>query len=251
VSGPAYRSSSRPPCQRRMIEIVGPPGAGKSSLAGTLSSSGDDVRLVRTYFGLRNLLPWVHAATSLLPLLLSGSFPGPAPIKQRRGTVRIAASHEIVERALEGAPVLLFDQGPLFTMLCLMEAADVGARGPRWQRWWRHELSAWAAALDTAVVLDAPDDVLLERIRARSKFHVLKDRPEQDARKELAKWRALVEDLITEVRAHGEVEVHRLDTGDKPPAEVAAGAMRALGFDIAPTSANDRARSSGCDRRAR
>jgi hypothetical protein len=44
----------------------------------------------------------------------------------------------------------------------------------------------------------------------------------------------MVEDLITEVRAHGEVEVHRLDTGDKPPAEVAASAMRTLGFDIAP-----------------
>lgn len=234
MSGPAYSGFPRGCDGRCIIEILGPPGAGKSSLAGALESRGDEVRLVRTYWSRSNLLPWVRSGTSLLPLLLCGSFSGPSPIRERVWTVRVSASHEIVERESESARVLLLDQGPLFTMMRLLEAADVRGRGPRWERWWGQELTAWAAALDITVVLDAPDDILLERIRGRGKPHQLKDLPEPDARKAFGRWRALLEDLIAELQTHGDVEILRLDTGGKPVVEVAAGTMRPLGLEVAP-----------------
>jgi thymidylate kinase len=116
----------------------------------------------------------------------------------------------------------------------LVEAADVRGRGPRWERWWRRELTAWAATIDITVVLDAPDDILLERIRERGKPHQLKDLPEAAVRKAFGRWRALLEDLIAELHTHGDVSVLRVDTGGKPVAEVVAGTMRPLGLEVAP-----------------
>jgi adenylate kinase family enzyme len=250
VSGPAYRASPGGKSRRLIVEILGPPGAGKTSLARTLSSSCNDVQLVSTYW-LRNLIPRARSAASLQSLLLSDSFSVQSPMRERAWTVRISATHAIVERAFKRTHVVLLDQGPLYAMLRLMDEADARPRGARWLRWREQELSLWAAALDIAVVLDAPDDVLLKRIRARSKSHVLKDRPDKDASEALARWRALIEDLITEIHAHGNVEIHRINTDDKPSVEVATGAMRALGFEIAPTPANHRARSTGSSRRPR
>ena len=112
-------------------------------------------------------------------------------------------------------------------MLRLMEAAGPGERGSRWEGWWQRELSAWASTLDPAVVLDAPDDVLLERVRAWAKPHDLKELSGPDARKELAKWRALLEDLMGELQALGEIKVLRIDTGEKSMVEAAGGTMRA------------------------
>jgi hypothetical protein len=197
-----------------------------------MDATSDEVRSVRTYCSRGNLLPWVRSGAELLPLMLTRSFPGPSPVRERVWAVRISASQAIVERASATPGVLLLDQGPLFTMLRLMEAAGVEAQGSRRERWWRRELSAWASTLDLAVVLDAPDDVLLERVRARAKPHDLKEHSWPDARKELARWRALLEDLIADLQAHGDVKVLRIDTGEKSMVEVAAGTMRALGLEF-------------------
>jgi hypothetical protein len=232
MSGPGCRGSLRADCQPRIIEILGAPGAGKSSLASAMDAGGDDVRWVHTYCGRSNLLPWVRSGAWLLPLVLTGSFSGPLPLKQRVWAVRISASHAILTRASAGRRLLLLDQGPLFTMLRLLELTDARAQGPRWRRWWRRELSAWASTLDFAVVLDAPDDVLLERVRARAKPHALKDLSGQDARKALAQWRALLVDLIGELQTHGDLEVLRMDTGSNSIVEIAAGTMRALRLEV-------------------
>lgn len=233
MSGPAYKDSPQGRYRRLIIEILGTPGAGKSSLATALGAHVGETRWVRTYLSGRNLLPWVRSGAALLPLLLSGSFSGPSPIRGRIWAVRISASHVILERASADERLLFFDQGPLFTMLRLMETGVVWSRGHRWQRWWQREVSEWAGALDVAVVLDAPDDVLLHRIRNRAKPHALKGGPEREARTALAKWRAQLELLISELQGHGEVEVVRLDTGGKLVGEVEARLMSALGLDAA------------------
>jgi hypothetical protein len=234
MSGPGCRGSLQGDYRPRIIEILGAPGAGKSSLASAMDAGGDDVRWVHTYCSRSNLLPWVRSGAWLLPLMLTGSFSDPLPLKQRVWAVRISASHAILTRASAGRRLLLLDQGPLFTMLRLMELTDAPAQSPRWRRWWRKELSAWANTIDLAVVLDAPNDVLLKRVRARAKPHALKDISGPDARKALARWRDLLEDLIGDLQTHGDVEVLRMDTGSSSIVEVAAGTMRVLRLEVPP-----------------
>lgn len=160
---------------RRIVELVGPAGAGKTTLADLVSADGDEVRLGLPLGGAERRRAHAVAALRVVPACL-----------RSRGERRWFTADEIramgyldawqrraARPATAGGTVLL-DHGPVFRLAQLDEFGPPATTDPAFRRWWDGSVRRWAGLLDVVVRLDAPDDVLAARIRSRDQQHVVK-----------------------------------------------------------------------------
>ena len=143
--------------------------------------------------------------------------------------IRLQAALPIFDRKLVAPPsIVTFDQGPVYTMARLQQTALLAAEGSRLRRWWELKLDEWSRTLDLLVLLDAPNEILIERIRRRSKSHVAKAQSDDSAGGLLMNERAQYE---TAARALGErraMQILRFDTSVRSVDEITSQMMTAL-----------------------
>ncbi|MBA3430939.1 MAG: ATP-binding protein [Actinobacteria bacterium] len=215
----------------RAIEILGPPGAGKSTLMKALGAAAPDAHPLSIYCTPRNLPVWIRSAWRVLPELRSPASLGDRPWRQRKWIIRLQASEGILRReAARESSVLVFDQGPVYTLAWLRGTPQSSAlpegRVERAIRFWAH-------ALDALIMLDAPNEVLLNRIRDRTKPHSLCSGSYASARRGLVQERSIHEAAIEELTAaRPSLPVIRFDTSEQAPGHMAAATLRSLGLPV-------------------
>jgi thymidylate kinase len=165
----------------------------------------------------------------MMPLLLTAPSSGKL-VKERAWMIRLEATPSILQRARQKGSVLLFDQGPVYTMALLRQMAPRVDEPSRWQQWWEEKMFIWAKALDVVILLDAPDDVLLQRIRERPKRHFLEEYSESAARNGLITDRSIYKSLTDEIQEHDNIRVVRVDTSCKRVDQVARDALITFGL---------------------
>jgi hypothetical protein len=87
--------------------------------------------------------------------------------------------------------------------------------------WWHVTIQDWASLIDVVVVLDAPDTVLAQRIRARAHDHEVKEFPDHDIALWMARFRCALEWVLSEMTRHGGPRVIRLTSADHGSAQIA------------------------------
>jgi hypothetical protein len=123
----------------------------------------------------------------------------------------------------------VMDQGPVYSLTKLCELGLEPLTTERLARWWEESLDRWASLLDVIIWLDAPDQVLIERINIRGKRHLLKGARDRDARDVLAQSRARYEYVISRLSTRRQApEVLRYDTGRQALDEVVNTVISAL-----------------------
>jgi hypothetical protein len=75
--------------------------------------------------------------------------------------------------------------------------------------------------MDAVVVLDAPDDLLAARIRTRAQEHEVKELPDPEIARWVARFRQALEWVLSEMARHGGPAVIRLSSQDEPAEEIA------------------------------
>jgi thymidylate kinase len=205
----------------KLVELVGPPGAGKSTIFEALRA--DPAVTGRPIISRGRPAPWLYAHTALLI----------AGLTRRRAltprwttnSLAMAAELRALPRVLARLPddaVVIFDQGPLFTL------TRPGLRDDRLHDWWDARFGEWSRTMDAFVWLDAPDAVLVERIRGRAKTHRIKDAEMEAASAWLANDRAMFGDLLGRLeRMPGGPAVLRFDTSQVSPETVARDVLAA------------------------
>lgn len=205
-----------------VIELLGLPGAGKTTVVEAVASSGS-VAVMSRYRRWSNVPTYATAALRLAPRLFRARLSDDCSWKDCNKMVRLESSSAIIRlRARHGFQALVFDQGPLFLLGQLDRggcsvSSGLGDRRPAIVR-------RWAQTLDLALVLDAPNDILLDRIRNRDKHHALQDVPEGLARLALEAQRGSIDHLLEELNRQGTVRTLRIDTAAS--AEVTIEAVR-------------------------
>jgi hypothetical protein len=203
----------------RLVELVGPAGAGKSTLAQVLPSRNPRIRSGLTLWGLpRGLL--LISGVALFPTLVRAALSGhPLRWAELTQMVRLGALRLAVRRAVaRDDPVLLLDEGPVFGLgwldVFFPPNGDLGRT-----QWRRRMVRAWAECLDVVVRVDAADPVLASRIRSRAKPHMVKDRPDDEVYSFTARFRRALDHAVAELRAAGRVRVLGLRTDGGPPGD--------------------------------
>jgi len=123
-----------------------------------------------------------------------------------------------------GDSAIVFDQGPLF----LLTRHNIGEE-KRLSAWWNRMVDTWSPLLDIVVVLDAPDDLLRERINTRDKWHALKGADGSSAVDALRVTRQIYARTLEAVAARpgGGPEVLRFDTSLLSADEIAEAILSA------------------------
>lgn len=209
----------------RLVELVGPPGAGKSTVFDAMlarAANVEDAPVLLTREYAPTLMTNVPA---ILGALIRHGAMRRFTRERLRSMVYLRALPRLVERRPPGeGNVLVFDQGPLY-LLSQSELID-----ERLGRWRQETLDTWAPVLDAVVWLDAPDALLVERIDERSKWHRLKGQPLESAIEVIAEARAVYDGMISKLAAHDDgPTILQFDTSRISSDDVVEAVIKAVG----------------------
>jgi hypothetical protein len=200
-----------------VVELVGPAGAGKSTVFESL---------VRRHGRIEGMP--VLSRGRWAPLLLWNVLAVLAMLVRRRALGRQWTRDRLLMMAyLQALPrtlnrrrrkvdrTVVFDQGPIYLLTRPVLLDD------RLGQWWERTFRAWASLLDVVVLLEAPDRVLIERINARSKVHRMKRQPDAAALEFIADGRAAYESAIRRFQANRAAPaMMRFDTSRRAADEI-------------------------------
>jgi shikimate kinase len=200
-----------------VVELMGPAGAGKTTLLRALSQRHENIQPDIRLSKIRNMPFFIGNTFSLLPTYLrlyrhSRWFNR----RETRSMVYLKAwLHVLGQQASNHDQVTLLDHGPIYRLAVLREFGPEITTSSPYQRWWAGLLHQWTATLDIVIWLDAPNDTLLERIRARDHRHAIKEKGEQEAYEYLTHYRAALEQIMAESLTDGQITVLRFDTNQE------------------------------------
>ena len=178
-----------------VVELVGPAGVGKSALAERLLARHDVVRA--SVWNLPRALLLESVVRSVPQLLRLCIVTRSLPREELKQIVRLNALRLFVRRRVDGARVVVLDEGPVFALSWLRVFGHPRLQNGRAEPWWRATYAVWAVLLDRLVLLDAPEPVLTSRIRGRDKpADVFRQMADGEIRDLVARYRIAFERVL-------------------------------------------------------
>lgn len=203
-----------------MAEVVGPAGAGKTTLCRELTRRAARVRLEN--------FPDVHKPADAPFFLSNGLQLIPRLLALPRNRSRRLTRREfawmsilngwpaLLRKEAERGGVIVLDQGPVYLL------AETRLFGPEYlkrdsaHRFWQSLFERWEAALHTVFYLDADNEVLLDRIRSRGQEHIVKAESKTTVFEFLDRYRAEYEFILSALTAKDRnLRILRIDTGNR------------------------------------
>jgi hypothetical protein len=206
-----------------VVELAGPAGAGKTTVATALTRMLPGTRLgppPGRFATVRALVP----ATPMLLASRSAAGDGKRWSQPEIRSVGYLLAWQRTLATPEPGRLLLLDHGPVFRLAMLVAGRPQALRHPVFGPWWWRTATAWARLLDTVVVLDAPTDELIKRIEARPRAHRVRGADPREAERFVDAYRVAFEQVLRVV-SHEGTPVVRVDTAAPP--EVVVDAVRA------------------------
>ena len=210
----------------RAVELVGPAGAGKTTLCNSLIRCSDrihfsnfpDVRRVENvpfflFYGLQVVPVSAHIARSGDRQLCRREF---AWLSILSGWPNV-----LKKELNKNNHTIILDQGPVYLLTETREFGPNYLRGKKAAKLWMDLYARWVGVLDVIIWLDADDADLIKRIRTREKEHIVKDGSIETISAFLARYRDAYERTISNLSAnHSSLKVLRIDTSQCSPDEI-------------------------------
>jgi hypothetical protein len=156
-----------------LMELVGVAGSGKSTLRKMLKEMNPQIDVVSPPPKFYYLMPILKILFRWFPLYL-----------QQYSKTRWFSMQEIkiigyldcwlpyLRRcAVEKDMLVVLDPGSIYWLTALKSFGPELTRDPKFQTWWETMRKKWLSAIDIFVWLDAPTELLIERVQEREEWH--------------------------------------------------------------------------------
>jgi len=210
----------------RIVEIIGPAGAGKTTLCTALSRAKESVH-PGNFPDVRKISAapfFISNGLQIFPAILNLSLGSSRKLTRREFAWLsiLRGWSDLLQKESKDSQVILLDQGPVYLLTEMREFGPAYLRQQKAESLWRNLYSRWANTLNMIIWLDAPDADLLNRIRSRDKEHVVKNESAETTFEFLASYRKAYEQTISTLSlTHLGLKVLRFDTSQKSPQEIA------------------------------
>lgn len=210
-----------------IVELVGPPGAGKTTVAGLLQQRVSNMRVQAwpDFHRPGNGPFFVRNAAELSPTLLHLLVSGNGSRLHSRDVALMAILEgwwrKLERLAANGAGTILLEEGAVCLLAKLHAFGASSLRGDSVRGWWDEMYRHWAATLDLIVVLEASAPVLLRRIRGRHLQYEIAGLSDEDALAYLNHICESERQVLSALAAvPGSPEILRFDTEICPPDQI-------------------------------
>lgn len=204
----------------RVVEIVGPAGAGKSTLCHALSQGSETIHLGN--------FPDVRKISDASFFILNGLQMSPylfnLPWHKGRNLTRrefallsiLNGWPDVLQKELKNNKTIILDQGPVYMLAELLRSGPHNFRHIA-ARWWEQTCMEWANVLDLVICIDTSDAILIERVRVRNKHHRIKNHSDEWASQCLAQHRDAQREVLNSMANQERFpKVIQMDTSQVP-----------------------------------
>lgn len=207
-----------------LVELVGPAGAGKTTLFYALRRRSRCLKAIDPPF-YKKLVDssffFKHCFLALPTFLRLYKNKNNDKFLSRQEITWILILngwHHLLRRGnANDRKVIVLEHGPVFMMAHLYQFGPKCLRSQSANKWWKDMYNQWATTLNILVWLDTSNERIIERIRSRDEWHRMKDKPALEVFDFLAHYRAGYEKLISMLTSNPNgPKLLRFDTGQEP-----------------------------------
>lgn len=184
-----------------IIEIIGPAGAGKTTLRNAIIRKMPQIQ--------NEPLPPVWNA-SYYPFFIKNIIQiAPLIILSPKNNSRNLTRRELAWMAIlngwfqllkksqrKNSGIIILDQGPIFLMTILKGFGPEFINQTYLYSWWKKIFQQWSQTLDLVIWLDAADETLIERIDDRESDHIIKGKTGLEVNIFFKKFRSIFENIM-------------------------------------------------------
>jgi len=203
-----------------IVELVGPAGSGKTTLAEMLSLTTEKVSLQsQPYFRRFQDIPFfIKNTLTMLPLILDFF------LLQSENRITSAEivwmvtlngwHRRLLRKKKQGYRIILLDQGPIYLLAYFFGVKSFFFEKIRAIKWREQMYQQWSSTIDMVIWLDTDDDILTRRINTRETWHLLKNKAKEESSKFHKEFRTFYSQVFSNLSTNGKgPEIHSIDTG--------------------------------------